>query len=159
MKYILIIKFVMLLVLFEIVMSLLRAKRRIVQWKLANKRKQETNKRLLVVGNPNNGGWSSVMGAEYGCGDVCTDLVGCEKCPSSIQGDLIEVLRTLSDNSVVIFESCVLEYVSNINEVKKEMIRISGGDVFSVRIGLTLMNVYYFPSLWTNEPQIVNKLL
>ena len=153
-----IIKLIMMLITFEVVMSLLRSQRRKTQWIKANEQNKKTNKQLLVIGNPNNGGWSSVIGAEYGCGNICTDLIGCPKCPSSIKGDLLNVLKQFSSNSVVIYESCVLEYIKNIDEVKQEMLRVSGGDIFSVRIGFTLMNIYYFPSLWTNEPQIVNML-
>ena len=154
-----IIKIIFIILIFEITQSLFRSNRRKSTFKKAIEKKNETGKQLLVVGSPNNGGWSSIIGSEYGCGDICTDIIGCSTCDKSIKGDLLDVLKSISNNSVVIFESCVLEYVSNLEEIKLEMKRVSGNDIFNVRIGLTLMNIYYFPSLWTKEPQIQNSVI
>jgi len=143
----------------EISLSIFRSFRRKRNFRLALSQKHKTGKRLLVIGDPNNGGWSSVIGKEYDCGDVCTDLVGCKKCPNQIQGNLIDVLKSFPNNSVVIFESCVLEYVPELQKVQQEMKRISNNDIYSTRIGPTLMYLWYFPSLWTNESQIKNYIL
>ena len=152
-------KILIIVVLFEIISSIIRSFRRKLNYKLALQQSKKMEKKLLVVGDPNNGGWSSVIGKEYDCGDVCTDLVGCKRCPNQIQGDLLDVLKTFPDNSVVIFESCVFEYVPKLNEIKKEIKRVSNNDIYSARIGPTLMYLWYFPSLWTKEPQIKNWLI
>ena len=143
----------------EISLSIIRSFKRKRNFRLALANKHKTGKRLLVIGDPNNGGWSSVIGKEYGCGDICTDLVGCKKCPNQIQGNLLDVLKSFPNNSVVIFESCVLEYVPELQKVQQEMKRISHNDIYSTRIGPTLMYLWYFPSLWTKEPQIKNYLI
>jgi hypothetical protein len=150
---------VTIVLLAEFLLSLNRSFRRKRNYALALAQKKKSSKRLLVIGDPNNGGWSTVMGKEYDCGDICTDLVGCEKCLNSLQGDLLYVLKSFPDNSVVIFESCVLEYVLKLDEVKQEMKRVSNNDIFSTRIGPTLMYLWYFPSLWTKEQQIKNWLM
>ena len=111
-------KLLMMILIFEISSSIIRSCRRKFNYKLALQQKKKSGKRLLVIGDPNNGGWSSVIGKEYDCGDVCTDLVGCKQCPNQIQGNLLDVLKSFPDNSVVIFESCVLEYLPKLNEVK-----------------------------------------
>ena len=95
--------------------------------------------------------------SHYGCGDVCVDLVGCDKCEKSVKGDILNVLKKLPNNSHVIFESCVLEYIENskkkliLNEIK----RVSGGLFFEVRINPTIIAnildyVPYFDSLVEN---------
>ena len=143
----------------EISLSIIRSFKRKRNFRLALANKHKTGKRLLVIGDPNNGGWSSVIGKEYGCGDICTDLVGCKKCPNQIQGNLLDVLKSFPNNSVVVYESCVLEYVPELREVQQEIKRISNNDIYSTRIGPSLMYLWYFPSLWTKEPQINNYLL
>ena len=69
------------------------------------------------------------------------------------------LLKKIKSNSVVVFESCVLEYIDNVKEVQEEMKRVSNGDILSVRIGPSLMSIYYFPSLWTGEQQIKTSII
>ena len=84
--------------------------------------------------------------------DLCIDLVGCKNCNNSIKGDALEILRELPDNSYVIYESCVLEAVGyNVEPIIKEIKRVSGGDYYNVRVGISTMYFYYFPSIWTGE--------
>jgi len=143
-------------ILFEFVLGFYRNFRRANTYKKALQKSREVKKPLLVIGNPNSGFLGSIK-SYYGCGDVCVDLVGCDKCEKSIKGDILDVLKNLPDNSHVIFESCVLEYIEKpkkkliLNEIK----RVSNGLFFEVRINPTIIAnildyVPYFDSLIEN---------
>ena len=91
-----------------------------------------------MIGDPIESSTNWLFG-KYGYGDICIDmnidLSVQHKTDAVIVKDKLEnVLHTFKDNSVVIFESEVLEYVDddNIDYVIDEMYRISGGDIFSV---------------------------
>ena len=104
----------------------------------ANKMSKIKGKKLLVIGNPGESNTNYLFG-KYGCGDICIDLNGCI-CNNSEQNTIIikdkieNVIGDFEDDSVVIFESEVLEYVDDkyIDYVIREMYRISNGDIFSV---------------------------
>ena len=110
------------------------------------------NKPLLVIGDPNNGFTSKILGLTYPCGDLCLDIVGCKGCKNQIEGDALQELKKMKDNSYIIFESCVLEYIQYNKLVREEILRVSGNKYFEVRIGLSLINLGYYPGgLLTNE--------
>lgn len=127
---------IILILTFDISCTIYRFYRRVDTFKRAKERKKETNKKLLVVGAPGNGFVNKNIYRAYDCGDVCTDLLGCPDCDNSIKGDILEVLKKMDDNQYVIFESCVLEYLDNEKrlETEKELKRVSGGDIFTVRM-------------------------
>jgi len=129
--------FILILLAIDIYISILRNRKRIRVFKEATLQSKKINKPLLVIGSPNSGFWNKNIMTGYGCGDLCTDLIGCDNCPHSIKGDLLDVLTTLKTNEYVIFESCVLEFIDKkrINEIKKQIQRVSGGDYYQVRIG------------------------
>lgn len=82
------------------------------------------------------------MTAGYGCGDITIDLAP-SKCPNSIQADITQPL-SIADDSVVVVVMCVLEYVSDVNAALAEINRISGGNLFVVRVEpWTLTSVLY----------------
>ena len=137
-----IVLFILILLVIDIYMSILRNRNRIRVFKEAKEQSKKTNKPLLVIGNPNSGFWNKNIMKGYGCGDLCTDLIGCDNCPKSIKGDLLDVLNILKTNKYVIFESCVLEYIdkNRTNEIKKQIQRVSGNDYYQVRLGR-----YIFP--------------
>jgi hypothetical protein len=55
----------------------------------------------------------------------------------------LKELRKIQDNKYVIYESCVLEYFQgDLEELKKEIHRVSGGDEYFVRIN---------PSIFTDH--------
>lgn len=125
-----------------------RKKRRIKIYDLAEKKAKETGKRLFVIGDPNNDNTSIDGKADYGCGDVCLDKeTGCDICPKGVKANIEEYLPSLPDNSYVIFVSCVLEYVDNFEEVKKQLFRVSGGDLFIVNIEPYTLKTTFFPNL------------
>ena len=81
---------------------------------------------LLVVGDPD-AGLHTRMGRAYGCGDVCTDLHGCPACARSITADLTQgPVPGLENDSCVVFASCVLEYIPDIEAAWHELLRIAG---------------------------------
>ena len=77
----------------------------------------------------------------YGCGDVCIDMnVGntrrskCpfyegEKAPRIFEGDVVEGLKTIKDDSSVVFECELFDYVTDFPGVLRELSRITGGDI------------------------------
>lgn len=104
----------------------------------ANKLSKIKNKKLLVIGNPGESNTNYFFG-KYGCGDICVDLNGCicDKYSNNtiiIKDKLENVTKNFETDSVVIFETEVLEYVddTSIDYVIDELYRISGGDIFSV---------------------------
>lgn len=119
----------------ELVTSLVfrRARRRSL-YAAALERAQATGKPLLVLGDPDGGIVDSTVGRSYGCGDVCTDLTGCPRCPRGIPGRAEDVLPRLAPGSHVVFASCVLEYVDDVELVARELWRVSGGDLFVAHV-------------------------
>ncbi len=106
-------------------------------------------KPLLVYGDPYNGIGSKIFNKfmkGYGCGDETVDLTGCPKCKNGIKSDMLEHLKTKKSNSQVIFVSCVLEYLDDIEEVFKEMKRVSGGieNIFVVTVNEFSLAAYFY---------------
>lgn len=66
------------------------------------------------------------MGRDYECGDVCLDLTGCPQCPNQIKDDLLESLKKMERDSLVIYISCTLEYMLDLKSTIKELERVSG---------------------------------
>jgi hypothetical protein len=90
---------------------------------------------LLVVGDPDAGYITKHFGRDYGCGTVCTDLTGCPKCPTRIEGPLEQVLPQLPARSHVIFVSATLEYVTDLPHCIRELERVAAPQgLFVVRV-------------------------
>ena len=119
----------------ELVTSLVfrRARRRSL-YAAALERARVTGKPLLVFGDPDEGIVDPLLGRSYGCGDACTDITGCPKCPSGLPGRAEDVLPRLAPGSHVVFASCVLEYVDDVELVARELWRVSGGDLFVAHV-------------------------
>jgi SAM-dependent methyltransferase len=100
-----------------------RRARRASQYAAAAAEAKRLGRRLVVVGAPDGGVTSG-----YGCGDVTIDLSG-SSCPNALRADVTKPLP-FADDSVVVFCSCVLEYVSDAAAAVAEIERISGGHVF-----------------------------
>jgi SAM-dependent methyltransferase len=86
---------------------------------------------LIVIGAPD--GWGAGVDL-YGCGDTCLDLDGCARCGAK-PFDLSSGIP-FDDDSAVVFVSCVLEYVPDLDAVYREIVRVAGGEsrVFIVHI-------------------------
>lgn len=125
-------------ILCELICSGFRLFRRSDTYKRAEKESKKVNKPLLVVGDPDAGLTNSMFGRVYGCGDLCVDLNGCG-CDKSERSDLYEFLKKQKDNSYVIYESCVLEYIPKEKRANiiEEMKRV-GISNYTVRISPSL---------------------
>ena len=104
-----------------------RRLRRAEVYQEAQERALALGKPLIVIGAPDGG-----ITSGYGCGSGVVDLAK-SSCPVSYQLDVIKTLP-FADDSVVVFVSCVLEYVSDVGAALKEIQRISGGNAFFVGV-------------------------
>jgi len=93
---------------------------------------------LVVVGAPDRGAT-----AGPGCGDICIDIEGCA-CPRQIQADITRPLP-FEDGSVVVFVSCVLEYVDDFDSALAELQRISGGRLFIAAVEPWTLTAFFYP--------------
>jgi hypothetical protein len=93
---------------------------------------------LVVVGAPDSGPTSG-----YGCGDVTVDVAK-SSCPNAIQADITKPLP-FADDSVVVFVSCVLEYVSNYDAAMTELRRIAGKNLYVVRVEPWTLAGWFYP--------------
>ena len=121
----------------ELAFSLARQRSRAREYARAQQRSARTGKPLLVIGDPYNGYGSRFFGAAYGCGDVCSDLTGCPRCPPRVEKRTTTLPRGLEDvpdDSHVVFISYVLEYVEQYPETVRELARIGGQDIFLLRV-------------------------
>jgi len=136
--------------------SLSRDMRRRQAFRRAQHAAHALHKPLVVVGDPHQGGFNSVFGASYGCGNVCLDLTGCPRCAGGSSEDLLTFFSRQPSHSMVVFESCVMESIPAAQRARitREMRRVAAS-LNTVRIGPTLlMRLLYLPRLWTGEPQM-----
>ena len=112
-------------------------------YELAKKRAKETNKLLMVIGDPLNGSFfhryftHKILGPPYNYGDVCIDISGSpENKGYSIKSKLEDIIHKFHNNSYVIYISQTLEYIDPklLNFVLKELIRVSNKDLFIVNM-------------------------
>lgn len=112
-------------------------------YNLAKKRANETDKLLMVIGDPLNGSFfhryftHKILGPPYDYGDICIDLSGCpENSGDSMKASLEDIIHKFHTNSYVIFISQTLEYIKPdmLNYVIKELIRVSNKDLFIVNM-------------------------
>ena len=101
-------------------------------------RAQQLGRPLVVVGAPDGG-----VTAGYGCGDVTVDIQG-SSCPVSMAANVCEHLP-FEDDSAVVFISCVLEYVSDADAAMRELLRVSGGQLYLVRVEPWTFTAYLYP--------------
>ena len=143
-KYIIII---ILIIMNEISHGIYRQNERSRIFKMAEKQSQKIGKSLLVVGDPYNGIGSRFYNnfiEGYGCGNITIDLTGCPMCPNGVKSDIYSYLKEQDDNSMVIFISCVLEYVDNIDDVIKEIYRVASNNIFIVTVNEYSLSAYFY---------------
>lgn len=93
---------------------------------------------LVVVGAPDGG-----VTAGYGCGDITVDLCD-SSCPGHVRADVTQRLP-FQDDSCVVFVSCVLEYVDDYDAALRELLRVSGGHLYVVRVEPWTLAAYLYP--------------
>lgn len=115
-----------------------RRQQRSTMYAQAKAEAQRLGRPFVVVGAPDGGVTSG-----YSCGDVTVDLQK-SSCPNSIQADITKKLPFEND-SVVIFVSCVLEYVDDYAGAMAELCRVSGGHMYIVRVEPWTLTAYLYP--------------
>src|SRR5437870_4985295 len=112
------------LVIYEFIISHNRRIRRLKSYRIAYNLARKKTKPLIVIGDPE-AGWNK--GMDYGCGDLCIDMIGCNNCYQQMKGKVHQILKNFSSNSAVIFISCVLEYVDpkDFGETLKQIKRVA----------------------------------
>jgi hypothetical protein len=107
-------------------------------WALATDRARFLGRPLIVVGAPDGG---PTMGP--GCGDITLDI-NPSACPRAIQCDISKPIP-LPDACGVVLVTCVLELVDDYPAAMRELDRISGGNVFIVRVEPWTLTAYLYP--------------
>jgi Methyltransferase domain len=115
-----------------------RRRRRSLVYSEALRIARSIGRPLVVLGAPDSGST-----AGYGCGDVTVDLVQ-SACPCSLRADVTKGLP-FADRSVVVFASCVLEYVSDADAAIREIERVSGGYAYYVGVEPWTLAAYLYP--------------
>jgi hypothetical protein len=151
---------VLIILLNELAQGLIRQKNRQKIFYQAQNRSNNTSKPLLVYGDPFYGIGSrffNMFMEGYGCGDETVDLTGCPGCSNGKKSDILAHLKTKESNSQVIFISCVLEYVDNIDQVIKEIKRVAGSmdNIFIVTVGSLSLSSYLYQEDDYKAKQIV----
>lgn len=127
--------------------ALIRFRERSAAFQMAAERATELGRRLVVIGDPDAGMHTRLMRA-YGCGDVCIDMNGCPGCPITIVADITKgPVADIPDDSSVVFVSCVLEYVSDLNAALREIARLAGRpeNVFVVMVQPWTLTARLYP--------------
>ena len=139
------------IILYEIIIMLIRKIKRRILFKQAKQRAKLTGKKLLVIGDPYNGLASKTTGCDYGCGDICLDLTGCPNCPKTLKGKLEEHISKINLNEHVVFISCVLEYVDDLDYINSYLSKMNQQDLFVVNVEWYSLMAYFYPYYLTNE--------
>ena len=127
--------------------ALIRFRERTAAFHTAIERAAALGRRLVVIGDPDAGMHTRLLRA-YGCGDVCVDLNGCPKCPVTVVADITRgPIPDLADDSAVVFVSCVLEYVGDLDAALREIARIAGSpdNVFVVNVQPWTLTARLYP--------------
>lgn len=139
---------------YESTLALARFRRRRDVFLAAQARARELGRPVVVVGDPD-AGLHTRMARAYPCGDVCVDLTGCPACPISIPANIEETIPLIEDDSVVVFVSCVLEYVSDVEAALSELSRIAGApeNLFGVVVDPMCLTSFVYPGArWRAGP-------
>ena len=116
--------------------AMVRYRERTAAFRAAIERAAATERHLVVIGDPD-AGFHTRLARAYGCGDVCVDLNGCPKCPVTVVADITAgPIAQFQPDSAVVFVSCVLEYVKDLDAALAEIARIAGSadNVFIVTV-------------------------
>ncbi len=142
--------------IYEMVMSHLRQMDRRNIYILATRRAKQLGRKLIVIGDPHNGIGSGLYNLAnyhpYKCNDIMIDYLPCKKCKSNktckvMDGDIVQMLQKLEDDKYVIFASGVLEYVPHIKESIKEINRVAGSsdNIFIFHVQPYSLIAYLYP--------------
>ncbi len=120
----------------------------------ATRRAAALERPLVVVGDPDAGAHTRMVRA-YECGDLCLDLKGCPRCRVMQVADLTAgPVPGVADDSVVVFVSCVLEYVTDPVAAVAELQRMAGSpeNLFLVFVEPWSLTASLYPGAqWAGE--------
>lgn len=88
------------------------------------------------------------------CGDYVIDIRP-SACPNSVQLDITKSLPFAND-SVVVFVSCVLEYVDNVANALVELRRIAGNHLYIARVQPWTLTSVLYPGAKRTLPAILS---
>lgn len=153
-------QFVKYLLIWEVVMALKRKFTRRQTFKAARDRAAATKKKLLVIGDPDNGFFNSITGKDYEYGDVCIDLTGCPNAPKDavVYKDVVQALPEVNLDEYVIFESCVFEYIDDMEKVKKTLQRVAPENLFCVQVEPYSLAAYIYPGFLMGDDSIPKRI-
>ena len=150
------------LLAYEGVCAVERFNNRVNVFGLAKERARAIGRPLLVVGAPEAGIHTRLFPA-YDCGDLCVDINGCGTCPHQAMIDVTKPIPLASD-SMVVYESCVLECCDDPVAAWNELARVAGSpeNHFHVRVQPGTLTSRLYPGCkWTTvdtEPKEVDPL-
>lgn len=140
---------VLVVIINEVIQAINRQIDRRNIYKQAHTRANNIKRPLLVYGDPYYGKGSRFLNLfmdGYGCGDETVDLTGSPLCENGVKSDMLKHLKTKQPNSQVIFVSCVLEYLDDIEEVFDEMKRVAGSieNIYVVTVNELSLSAYFY---------------
>lgn len=123
----------------------------------AKTRARKTGKRLLVIGDPNNGISNSIFGTDYEGGDECLDITGCPQVKGNskkYKGRVEDILPRMDLSNRVVFISCVLEFVDDMELIAKTLSKLDPEDLYVVTVSPWTIEAWFYPRALTGEPPI-----
>ena len=154
-----IIYILILIIIYELIITFIRKLKRRQIFKLAQERSISTGKPLLVIGDPYNGLASIITGTDYDCGDLCIDLTGCPKCENKLKIKLEDFVLDYNLDDYIIYISCVLEYVDDIDLIVDKLNNLNPDNLFIVNVEYYSLVAYFYPYFLTNERPARNIIL
>lgn len=146
----------------EVITAFKRKYTRRSTFKKALERSKITNKKLLVIGDPNNGFFNKLTGPDYTFGDVCIDLTGCPSANKELvvvhKGAVEDILPSLNLRDYVIFQSCVFEYVERYDIVKRHLENVNSDDLFMVHVEPWSLAAYIYPGFLLGDNSVPKRV-
>jgi hypothetical protein len=143
---------ILIITIWQVIVTIqLKLKRR-TEFKKAIERSKQTQKKLVVIGDPTNGVASIYTGSDYTCGDICVDITGCPSCSNGVKIDLESYLKSINLDEYIIYISCVLEYIPDILVILEYLNRVPKENLFIVNVQWYNLVCYYYPNFISGEP-------
>lgn len=113
-------------------------------WKEAQMRAMTVGAPIVVIGAPGGGIINRLVGQDYGCGNLAIDIQPTH-CRREMQMRAEDALPQLPDLSAVIYISCTLEYVDDVDLVMAECRRIAGRNIFVADVEPWSLTAWIYP--------------
>ena len=113
-------------------------------WREARVRGLELDRPLVVIGAPGGGVINRIVGRDYGCGNLAIDIQPTH-CRREMQMRAEDALPQLPRDCAVIYISCTLEYVDDVELVMAECRRIAGPHIFVADVEPWSLTAWFYP--------------